>query len=258
MSVRTARTIERGELVAHLDKFLRVAEIPDNSPNGLQVQGADHVARIAYAVDVSVQTIRAAQKERADFLVVHHGLWWGRHVQITGTMHARIAALIGANLSLYAAHLPLDCHPEVGNNVELARLLGLTVEAPFGDYKGVRIGVIASALKATKLATFSAAVTKALGEPARMVPAGTKSVRRVAIVSGAGAGLAEEAARLGCDTLFTGESSHAAIHPAREAGINLVFGGHYATETVGLKALERHVAKKFGLAGVFVSAPTGY
>lgn len=252
------RTVRRDVLVAHLDRYLRIAEVPDSSPNGLQVQGTERVTRIAYAVDVSVETIRAAKKERADFLVVHHGLWWGRHVQITGTMHARIAALIRAGVSLYAAHLPLDCHAEVGNNVELARLLGLRVEEPFGDYKGVRVGVIASAPRAIKLAAFSAAVTKTLGEPARVVPAGPGSVRRVAIVSGGGAGFAEEAARLGCDTLFTGESSHAAIHPAREAGINLVFGGHYATETVGLKALERHVAKQFALAGVFVSAPTGY
>jgi dinuclear metal center YbgI/SA1388 family protein len=253
-----ARMVRRDELVAYLDRYLRIAEIPDASPNGLQVQGAERVARIAYAVDVSVQAIRAAKKERADLLVVHHGLWWGRHVQVTGTMHARVAALIRADMSLYTAHLPLDCHPKVGNNAELARLLGLREESTFGDYKGVRIGVIAAAPRAVRLAAFSAAVEKALGEPARVVAGGPKSVRRVAIVSGGGAGFAEEAARLGCDTLLTGESSHAAVHTAREAGINLVFGGHYATETVGLLALQLHVAKQFGLAGVFVSAPTGY
>src|SRR5712672_19456 len=135
-----ARTVRRDVLVAHLDRYLRIAEVPDSSPNGLQVQGSERVTRIAYAVDVSVESIRAAKKERADFLVVHHGLWWGRHVQITGIMHARIAALIRAGVSLYAAHLPLDCHPEVGNNAELARLLGLRVEEPFGNYKGVQVG----------------------------------------------------------------------------------------------------------------------
>src|SRR5262249_7578770 len=139
------RTIRRDDLVAHLDQYLRVAEIPDSSPNGLQVQGGDRVRRIAYAVDVGVHTIRVAEEARADFLVVHHGLWWGKHVQITGTMHARIAALIRADMSLYTAHLPLDCHPKVGNNAELARLLGLTVQDGFADYKGVRIGVIAAA-----------------------------------------------------------------------------------------------------------------
>ena len=251
-------SILRNELVAHLDEYLRVAEIPDTSPNGLQVQGNDRVRKIAYAVDVGVHTIRMAEEERADLLVVHHGLWWGKHVQITGTMHARIAALITADMSLYTAHLPLDCHPRVGNNAELARLAGLRVVDTFGDYKGVRIGVIGTTSKPLRLASFATLVEKELDGPADVFAFGPQSVRRVGIVSGAGAMLAEEAARAGCDTLLTGETSHAAMHPAREAGINLVFGGHYATETVGLAALQRHVAKQFGLPGVFVNAPTGY
>ncbi len=251
-------SIRRTELVAHLDDYLRVADIPDSSPNGLQVQGADRVTRIAYAVDVAVQTIRAAEKARADFLVVHHGLWWGRHVQITGTMHKRLSALIRADMSLYTAHLPLDCHPRVGNNAELARLLGLRVESMFGDYKGVRIGVVAAARQPLRLSAFATSVEKTLGARADVFAFGGRTVRRIGIISGAGAMLAEEAAAAGCDTLLTGETSHAAMHPAREAGINLVFGGHYATETVGLQALQRHVAKQFGLPGVFVNAPTGY
>jgi dinuclear metal center YbgI/SA1388 family protein len=253
-----ARTVRRDDLVAYLDRYLRIAEIPDSSPNGLQVQGGERVARVACAVDVSVQTIRAAHKARADFLIVHHGLWWGRHVQITGNMHARLSALITAGMSLYASHLPLDCHDEVGNNVELARLLGLRVESTFGEYKGVRIGVIAGARRALRRASFAAAVAKKLSARPAVLAHGPATVRRVAIVSGGGAMFVEEAARLGCDTLLTGESSHAAVHPAREAGINLVFGGHYATETVGLKALERHIAQQFGVTGVFVPAPTGY
>jgi dinuclear metal center YbgI/SA1388 family protein len=251
-------SIRRHELVAHLDAYLRVAQIPDSSPNGLQVQGADRVTRIAYAVDVAVQTIRAAEKARADFLVVHHGLWWGRHVQITGTMHKRISALIRSDMSLYAAHLPLDCHPKVGNNAELARRLGLRVEKTFGDYKGVQIGVIGTTSKPLRLAAFATVVEKELNGPADVFAFGPRTVRRIGIISGAGAMLAEEAASAGCDTLLTGETSHAAMHPAREAGINIVFGGHYATETVGLAALQRHVAKQFGLPGVFVNAPTGY
>jgi len=253
-----SRTVRRDELVAHLDHYLRIAEIPDSSPNGLQVQGADRVTRVAYAVDVAVHTIRAAQKARANFLVVHHGLWWGKYVPITGTMHSRVGALIRADMSLYAAHLPLDCHPKVGHNAELARLLGLRAAGTFGDYKGVRIGVIATTTRPVRLAAFAGAVEKTLETSADVFAFGPRSVRRVGIVTGAGAMLAEEAARLGCDTLLTGESSHAAMHPAREAGINLVFGGHYATETVGLNALQKYVAKQFGLAGVFVSAPTGY
>ena len=251
-------TIRRSDLVGHLDEYLRIADIPDTSPNGLQVQGADRVRRIAYAVDVGVHTIRMAQEERADMLVVHHGLWWGRHVPITGTMHARITALITANMSLYTAHLPLDCHPKVGNNAELARLTGLRAVETFGDYKGVRVGVIAEAKAPVRLGAFAGTVEKVLGTDVDVFAFGARSVKRVGIISGAGAMLAEEAANAGCDTLLTGETSHAAMHPAREAGINLVFGGHYATETVGLLALQRYVAKQFGLPGVFVNAPTGY
>lgn len=253
-----ARTVRRDDLVAYLDRYLRVAEIPDSSPNGLQVQGAERVTRVAYAVDVSVQTIRAAEKAGADMLVVHHGLWWGRHVQITGTMHARVSGLIRAGMSLYTAHLPLDCHPKVGNNVELARLLSLSVKEPFGAYKGTRIGVIATAARPATLKLFAARVAKTLDCSPEILASGPATVRRVAIVSGGGAMLAEEAAHAGCDTLLTGETLHAAVHPAREAGINVVFGGHYATETVGLKALQRHLAARYGLPGTFLSAPTGY
>jgi dinuclear metal center YbgI/SA1388 family protein len=252
------RMVRRDELVAYLDRYLRVAEIPDSSPNGLQVEGAARVARVGYAVDVSVQTIRAAQRAGADFLIVHHGLWWGRHVQITGPMHARVSGLIHADLSLYAAHLPLDCHPKVGNNVELARLLGLRVKEPFGEYKGIKLGVIATAARPHSRSAFAARVAKVLGERPQVLAHGPASVRRVAIVSGGGAMLTEDAARAGCDTFLTGESEHSAVHPARETGINLVFGGHYATETVGLRALQRHVAARFGLAGVFLAVPTGY
>jgi dinuclear metal center YbgI/SA1388 family protein len=252
------KTVRRDDLVAYLDRYLRVAAIPDSSPNGLQVQGAERVTRAAFAVDVSVKTIRAAAKARANFLVVHHGLWWGRHEPIVGTMHARVSALIESSVSLYAAHLPLDCHDEVGNNVELARLLSLRVDGPFGQYKGVEVGVTASAARGIRRATFAKAIERALATKADVLPFGPASVRRVAIVSGGGAAFAEAAARAGCDTLLTGESSHAAVNPAREAGINLIFAGHYATETVGLEALRRHLQERFGLSTTFLSAPTGY
>jgi dinuclear metal center YbgI/SA1388 family protein len=173
-------------------------------------------------------------------------------------MHARIAGLIRADMSLYAAHLPLDCHEQVGNNVELARLLGLRVREPFGEYKGTRIGVAASPARPLSLASFAARTEKILEGTVNVHAFGPATVRRVAIVSGGGAMLAEEAARAGCDTLLTGETSHAGLHPAREAGINLVFGGHYATETVGLRALQRQIATRFKLPGTFLPAPTGY
>lgn len=252
-----AKTIARDELAAHLDQFLRIDEISDASPNGLQVQGAPQVKFIAYAVDASLQTIKAATRADADFLIVHHGLWWGRHEQIVGNMHGRISALIQNDLSLYAAHIPLDCHPEVGNNVELARLLGATVERWFATYRGVDVGVIATLAAPQARDAFASAVGERLESHPAVFPFGPESVQRVGIVAGGGAAAAEEAARAGCDTLLTGETSHAAFHPAREAGINLVCAGHYATETTGLRALERHLQARFGVAGAFVSVPTG-
>jgi len=248
----------RDEIVAYLNSYLRVAEIPDASPNGLQVQGRDHVASIAYAVDASVQTIEAAARAKADMLLVHHGLWWGRHEQIVGNMYARIAALVRNDLSLYAAHLPLDCHPEVGNNVELARLLGLEVQRGFGEYKGVEIGVIAAAPEPVPRAEFAEKLATAVRTTPETLAFGAARVSRVAIISGGGAMQAEAAQQQGCDTLVTGETSHSAYHHARECGINLIFGGHYATETVGLKALDRHLRKRFSVGGRFLPAPTGY
>ncbi len=252
-----AKTIARDELAAYLDSYLRIAEIADASPNGLQVQGASKVTRIAYAVDASLQTIKAATRADADVLIVHHGLWWGRHEQIVGNLHRRISALIKNDLSLYAVHLPLDCHPEVGNNVELARILGVKIERSFAEYRGVEIGVIGALARAQKRDAFAAAVGKHLDAEASVLAFGPENVKRIGIVSGAGAACAEEAARAGCDTLLTGESSHTAFHPAREAGINIVFAGHYATETVGLKALQKHLSARFEIPGTFVSAPTG-
>ena len=134
-------TVRRDDIVGYLDEYLRVPHIVDMSPNGLQVEGVARVSRIAYAVDASVATIDAARKAKAEMLIVHHGLWWGRHEQIVGNMYQRISRLINGKVSLYAAHMPLDAHPEVGNNAELARMLDLKVERGFGNYKGTDLGV---------------------------------------------------------------------------------------------------------------------
>lgn len=248
---------KRDALVDYLDEFLRVHEITDSSPNGLQVQGAATVERIAFAVDASKQTIDAAARAKAQMLIAHHGLWWGRHEQIVGNMHARVSALIKGELSLYVAHLPLDCHPEVGNNAELARLFGMTVEAWFGEYKGTPIGAIARPATPPSREDLAKDMKSKLGAAPEVLAFGPKRVRRAGIISGGGAMFAEEAARVGCDTLITGESSHSSYHMAREARVNLFFGGHYATETVGLRALERHIKERYPVTTRFIDAPTG-
>jgi dinuclear metal center YbgI/SA1388 family protein len=173
-------------------------------------------------------------------------------------MRKRIGALIENDLSLYASHLPLDCHEEVGNNVEIARLLGLEIEEKFADYHGVLIGCTAKAAKPLGRQALSRAVEKALGCRAKRLDFGPARIRKVGIVSGGAAEFAAEAKEFGCDAFVTGETSHAAYHPAREARINVIYAGHYASETIGVKALARHVRRKFGLDCTFVASPTGY
>lgn len=252
------QTISRDRLVSYLNDYLAITEIPDSSPNGLQVQGNARVAKLAFAVDASLQAVQAAAKIKADMLVVHHGLFWGKHEQIVGNMYKRIAALIKADLSLYAVHLPLDCHQEVGNNVELARLLGLENLGRFADYHGVTIGTLTRSEKPLHRDDLIDNIEKVLEVKVDLLPFGPANIQRIGIISGGAARFAEEAKRSGCDALVTGETSHSAYHHAKEARINLIYGGHYATETVGLKALNQHLSSEFSIPSKFIPAPTGY
>lgn len=251
-------SVTRDRVVGYLDGYLRVSAIEDDSPNGLQVQGAARVGKIAFAVDASAQTIGAAARAKSHMLIVHHGLFWKRHQQIVGSLHKRVSMLIKNGLSLYAAHLPLDCHPEVGNNVQLTKLLGLEPSGSFASYKGTDIGLLARSASPLTREELEALVEAKLASPARLLPFGPSRVRKLAVVSGGAAGFAEEARRLGCDALVTGETSHSAYHVARDVRINVVYGGHYATETVGVQALARHLKKTFGVSCKFIPAPTGF
>jgi dinuclear metal center YbgI/SA1388 family protein len=252
------KTISRDRLVNHLNEYLDVDRIEDAIPNGLQIEGAARISRIAYAVDASVQTARAAVRAGAGMLITHHGLFWEPKARIVGTNYKRIAPLIQNRISLYAVHLPLDCHQEVGNNVELARLLGLDLAGRFAMYKGTEIGTLALPQKPLQRASLRNIIEKKLRSPVEMLPFGPKTIRKVGIISGDAGRYAETAKNEGCDVLVTGETDHTTYHLARDAGVNVIYGGHYATETVGLKALKRYIEKNFGIAGKFVSAPTGY
>lgn len=249
--------MQREELVRYLDRYLRIDAIPDYGPQGLQVEGAGEVTRIAFTVDAGLPCIDAAIKVGAQMHLVHHGLFWGAQELIRGPFGRKIQRLVQANLNLYAAHLPLDAHPEVGNNVELARLLELAVESWFCNVKGTDIGVIALAPDGLTVEALAGALKARLGVEPRILAHGPSPVRRVAIVSGGGISHAREAAALGADTFVTGETSHAHFYEAVELGMNVLFAGHYATETVGLKALGRHLNGKFGLETVFIDLPTG-
>lgn len=249
--------MQRDELVRYLDRYLRIDAIPDYGPQGLQVEGAGEVTRIAFTVDAGQPCIDAAIKVGAQMQLVHHGLFWGAQELIRGPFGRKVQRLLQANLNLYAAHLALDAHPEVGNNVELARLLDLAVESWFCNVKGTDIGVIAQAADGLTVEALAGGIKARLGAEPRVLAHGPALVRRVAIVSGGGIDYAREAAALGADTFVTGETSHAHFYDAVEQGLNVLFAGHYATETVGLKALGRHLNGKFGLETVFIDLPTG-
>lgn len=250
--------MKQDELVRYLDAYLQVRAIEDSSNNGLQVGGVNQVTRLAFAVDASLATFEAARAARAQMLIVHHGLFWSKPIMVTGIHRRRLQTLLDAGLSLYAAHLPLDFHEEVGNNATLARWLNLEGVEPFGDAKGLPAGFAGHLSQSCTLEQFATLVEHSLGQPVlRIWPFGSDTVQKVGIVSGSAGTLVSQAAHAGVDVYLTGEVSHIAYHEARELGMNVVYGGHYATETAGLKSLAEHLVDRFGLETIFLDLSTG-
>lgn len=250
--------VRLGDLVAYLDTYLRIREEVADAPealNGLQLANAGEVTRLAVAVDLCAATVQMAAAQRADCLLVHHGLFWGGLRPLTGPAYQRVAGLIKSNIALYAAHLPLDRHPHVGNNHVLARMLGIEVRGEFGSYHGAPIGVWGE--RNVPRDELGRSLTKQLGSAHRVFPFGPSQARRIGIVTGSGGSLIPQAAAAGLDTYITGEGQHWTFFDAEELGVNVFFAGHYATETVGVKALAEHIAAKFDLPWVFLDHPTG-
>lgn len=246
------------DLVAYLDGYLRVHEVPDNprALNGLQVDaGRDAIDRLAVAVDACQATIDGAAAAGAGMLIVHHGLFWSGPEAITGRHGRRIRRCLEAGLAVYSAHIPLDLHPDVGNNAVLARDLGLTSPSPFGTWEGVAIGVGGT----TDLGRddFVRRVGQRLGVEPRLIPTGPDRVRKVAVVTGAASSLIKDARDAGYDTFLSGEGPHHSYFDAEEFGINVIYAGHYATETVGVQALARHLEERYQLPWTFIDHPTG-
>lgn len=249
--------MELSTLVDYLHDYLRIPETPDYGPalNGLQVENGGTVRRIAAAVDAVGATIDAAAAEGADLLLVHHGLFWGGNRPVTGRRFRRLRRLIEANIAVYAAHLPLDVHPEVGNNVQLARALELNVRGRFGEYRGEPVGYWGEV--SMSRAALVERLEACLGGPVHMVPGGPDRVRRVGIATGGASDMLGAARSAGLDTMITGEAPHHAYFDAEEGGVNLLLGGHYRTEVWGVKALAAHLERNFGLPWVFLDHPTG-
>lgn len=249
--------VELRELTRYLDGYLGVAGVPDSSGalNGLQVEGERPVGRVVVAVDATEASIGEAVGRGADLLLVHHGLFWDGNVPVTGRRYRRLRTLLESGTALYSAHLPLDVHPEVGNNAVLARRLGVEVAGSFGDYKGMPVGVHGE-LELSREA-LCARLDELLGVRVKMIAGGPERVRRVGVLTGGGGSFVRDAVAEGLDALVTGEGSHHTYFDATEGGLNLYYGGHYATETWGVRALGAHLAERFGVEWEFVDLPTG-
>ncbi len=252
------------DVVGYLDAYLRIGEIPDasNAVNGLQAENGGTLTRIVAAVDASLVTIEAATSGGGSpLLLVHHGLFWDGNIPVTGRRYRRLRALFDGDSALYSAHVPLDVHPEVGNNVVLAERLGIVVDGWFGDYRGVALGVRGHAPPAlAQRSLLLREIERALGvdaEATHLVPGGPDHPRRIGIVTGAGGSMIAAARDAGLDTLITGEGPHHTYFDAMEWGLNVIYAGHYATETLGVQALASNLADRFDLPWEFHDHPTG-
>ena len=249
--------MNRDELVAFLDEYLQVSAYPDKSSNGLQVEGKEEVNRVAFAVDTTLRTIERAVNGKADMLVVHHGMIWGGLNYITGIHYKRLKALIESGLNLYVAHLPLDAHPEVGNNVGLLKLLDLEPKGPFGEYKSLSIGFYGEFEEPQPIEKVAQIIAEKLDTTVRTYEFGRRVIKTVGAISGAGAFALEEAYRKGMDLLITGEFTHADYLTALDLPQSVLVAGHYKTETLGVKALMELIRERFGLDVFFIDEPTG-
>ncbi len=250
-------TTSLAQITRHCDRLLRTAAITDydGAFNGLQVQNNGQVTRIATAVDATVTTVRLAITAKADLLLVHHGLFWSARHPWTGRNHALLRLLLEHNLAVYSSHLPLDAHAELGNNAQLCAALGLKPRHPFFECKGQPIGFEVRAN--IPRAELTRRLERVLGGPIKLAPGGPAVCRRIGIVSGGAGNELQQAADAGVDTFITGEGAHWTFGLAEELGLNVFYGGHYATETFGVKALGAHLAQRFRLPWVFLDRPTG-
>ena len=244
-------------IVKHCDRLLHTKKIGDydGAVNGLQMENGGTVSHIAAAVDASLATVRLAMAAKADLLIVHHGLFWGPAHPWTGKKYELLRLLMENNLAVYSSHLPLDAHPRLGNNAQLCAALGLKNLRPFFVTHGQPIGFQSRAkISRAKLA---AKLARATGAKPRIIPGGRENCERIGVVTGGAGGDLKLAVDEGVDTFITGEGPHWTYALAEELGINVLYGGHYATETFGVKALAAELSKKFGVSWGFLDHPTG-
>ncbi|VXB40832.1 conserved hypothetical protein; putative metal-binding protein [Pseudomonas sp. 8AS] len=242
-------------LVEEADRFLNAARIGDYCPNGLQVEGRPQVRRIVSGVTASQALLDAAVEAEADVVLVHHGYFWkGEDACITGIKRRRLQTLLSHDISLLAYHLPLDLHPEVGNNVQLARQLDITVEGPLDADNPKVVGLLGSLAEPVSARDFARRVQEVLGREPLLVE-GAGMIRRIGWCTGGGQGYIDDAIAAGVDLFLTGEASEQTFHSARENGISFIAAGHHATERYGVQALGEYLARRFAVEHLFIDCP---
>lgn len=242
--------MQRDELVGYLDELLAAERFRDYCPNGIQVEGRAEVRRIVTGVTASQALVDAAVARGADLLLVHHGYFWrGEDGRITGIRRRRLGALLAADLNLVAYHLPLDAHPDFGNNAQLALACGFQPRGRFGEQDMAWWGELAAP---TTVGALSAQLSAVLGRAPQLIGDAARRVQRVAWCTGAAQGYFEQAIALGVDVYLSGEISEPTVHLARESGVGYLAAGHHATERYGVRALGVHLADRFGLEVEFV------
>ncbi len=249
---------ELSKIVRFLDDYLETSDIEDSSWNGLQVEGKEKVERVAFAVDAGVETFELSIKEKADMLVVHHGLFWNnRNPSLAGWTLGRVRILLENGISLYCSHLPLDRHGEVGHNAQILKLIGAKIDGEFLHHRGKNIGWTGRLKNARSIAEIETKLAEGLGAKCTTLPFGPEKIKTIAVCSGGGSyGGFYEALDAGVDLYITGDAVEV-YYTAKDSGMNVIFAGHHATETIGLKALARIVSGQFGVETVFIDLPTG-
>lgn len=248
-------TIELSALVKRADHYLNAAKIADYCPNGLQVEGRGHVRKIISGVTASQELIDAAVAAEADLILVHHGYFWkGENPCVVGMKQRRLKTLLQRDISLLAYHLPLDVHPLVGNNVQLAERLGIAVEGPLEPENSRNVALVGSLPEALSASEFAARVASVLGREPLLVDS-QKPIRRVGWCTGGGQGYIDQAIAAGVDLYLTGEASEQTFHSARENGVSFIAAGHHATERYGVQALGDYLAREFNIEHVFIDCP---
>jgi dinuclear metal center YbgI/SA1388 family protein len=245
------------KIVQYSDRTLRTEDIGDynGAANGLQVENRDGVSRIAAAVDASLATVKLAIAARADLLIVHHGLFWSPSHPWVGKKYELLRLLVENNLAVYSSHLPLDAHPKLGNNAQLCAALGLKNPRPFFESHGGPVGLkIRQKISRTELAN---RLHRALGAKPLLIPGGKEICETIGVVTGGAGESLKQIAAEGVDTFITGEGPHWTYALAEELGVNIFYGGHYATETFGVKALAAELSRKFEVPWEFLDHPSG-